>query len=71
MRDIEVLTSRYYAFIYYCEEELFLSLFMYLCVYYGLWPIKCRPKTNNSNCRFWKKLAFDWLVDNPSQKLFG
>jgi hypothetical protein len=39
----------------------------------GVWPIKCRQgsKTNKSSCEFWKKLTFDWLVDNPSQDLFG
>ena len=28
-------------------------------------------KTNISNCRFWKKLTYDWLVDNPTRALFG
>jgi hypothetical protein len=24
-----------------------------------------------SNCQFWKKSTYNWLVDNPSQDLFG
>jgi hypothetical protein len=38
----------------------------------GVWPIKCRQgsKRNKSNCQFWKKLTFDWLVGEP-QDLFG
>jgi hypothetical protein len=33
-------------------------------LYCGVWPIKCRPraKTNKSNCRFWRKSTYDWLV---------
>jgi hypothetical protein len=27
--------------------------------------------TNQTNCRFWKKFTFNWLVDNPSQDAFG
>lgn len=33
-------------------------------------PIKCRPgsnnikRTNQIDCRFWKKLTIDWFVDN-------
>jgi hypothetical protein len=45
-----------------------------LLTYCGVWPIKCRQgrsKTNESDCRFWEKLTFDWLVDNSSQDLFG
>jgi hypothetical protein len=36
-----------------------------LAGYCGAWPIKCRQgsKTNKSKCRFWKKLIFDWRVD--------
>ena len=43
---------------------------IYCC---AVWPIKCRQgsKTNKSNCQFWKKLTFDWLVESPSQGLFG
>jgi hypothetical protein len=39
--------------------------------YCGVWPIKCRQgsKTNKSNSQFWKKLKFDWLLENPSQYL--
>ena len=40
----------------------------------GQWDtMKCRrgSKTNKSNCQFWKKSTYDWLVDNPSQDLFG
>jgi hypothetical protein len=42
-------------------------------LYCGLWPIKSNQgsKTNKSNCQFWKKSTYDWLVDNPSQDLFG
>jgi hypothetical protein len=41
--------------------------------YSGVWPIKCRQgsKTNKSDCQFWKKLTFDWIVNNPGQDLFG
>jgi hypothetical protein len=39
----------------------------------GVWPIKCPrgSKTNKSNCQFWKNSTYNWLVDNPSQDLFG
>jgi hypothetical protein len=42
-------------------------------VYCGVWRIKYRPgsKTNKSNCQFRKNSIYDWLVDNPSQDLFG
>jgi hypothetical protein len=42
-------------------------------LYCGIWPIKCHQgsKTNKSKFRVWKQLTFDWLVDNPSQDLFG
>ena len=42
-------------------------------IYYDVWPIKRRQasKRNKPNCQLWKKLTFDWLVDNPSQDLFG
>ena len=37
-------------------------------LYCGIWPIQCRQesKTNESNCQFYKKLTFDWLVDNQA-----
>jgi hypothetical protein len=42
------------------------------CSYCGVSPIKCRQGQNEqTNCRFWKKLTFDWLVDNPTKDLFG
>jgi hypothetical protein len=39
----------------------------------GVWLIKCRQgsKTHKSIYQFWKKLTFDWIVENPSQDLFG
>jgi hypothetical protein len=42
-------------------------------IYCGVWPIKYRQgsKTNKSNCRFWKKPTYDWLVEDLSQYLFG
>jgi hypothetical protein len=42
-------------------------------IYCGAWPIKRRQrsKTNKSNCQFWKKLTYDWLVEDLSQDLFG
>ena len=33
--------------------------------------VKGLKRTNKSNCQFWKKSTYDWLVDNPSQDLFG
>jgi hypothetical protein len=44
-----------------------------ILLWYGVWPIKCcqGSKTNKSNCRFWKKSIYDWLVENRSQDLFG
>jgi hypothetical protein len=45
-----------------------------LLTYCGVWLIKCRQgrsKANESDCQFWKKLTFDWLVDNSGQDLFG
>jgi len=41
--------------------------------YCGVWPIKCRQesKTKKSNCQFWKNSTYDWLLNNPSQDLFG
>jgi hypothetical protein len=47
------------------------QLFLSVAVLSGRLNFVKGLKRTKSESRFWKKLTFDWLVDNPSRNLFG